>query len=258
MRATSRTVADRAGRMPYAVPMAAGLLACALVACAPQVRAASVAGAAGYEYYGGPGGQITRGALLAGVVGLGGAEVLVAGVRYDDNLVGKGVNATVGLGVPASPAVKLRAQGSRFIGDESYQAWRIKAGPELDLPRGQSVQLWYVHYQDRQDVTSDGAILEAALPLSDRLTGKLNASYATAPQDLRVLQGAVGLGWTVVPHLELSGEIGLAQNGSAVYGEPFRGPGLPLLGGGRSSETGPQQTVNQTGSTALLGVRVMF
>ena len=244
--------------MPYAAPMAAGLLACALAACAPQVRAASVVGAAGYEYYGGPGGQITRGALLAGVVSLGGTELVVAGVRYDDNLVGKGVNATAGLGVPAGPAVKLRVQGSRFVGDGSYQAWRVKAGPEFELPRGQSVQLWYMHYQDNHQVKSDGAILEAAIPLADRLTGKLNASYATAPQDLRVLQGAVGLAWTVVPHLELSGEIGLAQNGSAVYGEPFRGPGLPLLGGGQSSETGTQQTVNQTGTTALFGVRVMF
>ncbi|MBI5710509.1 MAG: hypothetical protein HZC42_09430 [Candidatus Eisenbacteria bacterium] len=244
--------------MPYAVPMAAGLLACALAAGAPQVCAAPVAGVAGYEYFTGAGGQITRGVLAAGVLGLGGAELLAAGVRYDDNLVGRGVSLTGGLGVPLLPAVTLRTQGSRFVGDGSYRAWRVKAGPQFSLPVGSSLQLWYMRYEDNQDVRSDGAIVEGAVPLAGRLTAKLSASYATAPQDLKVVQGAVGLGWTVVPHLELSGEVGLAQNGSVVYGEPFRGPGLPLLGGGNSSTARTQETVNQMEATTLLGVRVTF
>ncbi|HEY3215525.1 MAG TPA: hypothetical protein VGK93_03435 [Candidatus Eisenbacteria bacterium] len=217
--------------------------------------AASFAGAVGYESYEGAG-QVTRAALGVGVVKLEqGAEASLAVVRYDDNSVGPGSSLTLALGLPLETPLTLRSQGSRFFGDQSYRAWRAKVGPQWSFSGGASVWLAYAHFEDNQEFHLDGGALESATPLTTRLTAKLNASYAIGSQDLTSLQGSVGLGWVVVPHLELSGEVGLAQNGASVAAS-FATPLLPILGDPEpSSRRAPE---DQVSSTALLGLRVFF
>ncbi len=253
-RARAREVSNR---LSPATGVVASLALMAAPTFATSVQAASVAGVAGYEYYDGPGSQLTRGALGAVVVELSGVETSLGGVRYDDSFSGQGVSVTGGLGVPLRSEVMFRAQGTRFVGDEIYRAWRAKVGPQLNMPGGQTMLLWYSHYEDNQDFASDGAILESEIPLRDKLTAKLNGAYATAGQGVRSFQGAVGLGWRMVPHVELSGEVGLARNGFAAAGAGPSVPGfsLPILdGGGPSAQrTGPASEVSPT---VLLGMRV--
>ncbi len=252
--------------MGEAAPVGAGaeirhgsgvFMACVVLALArpATAEATSFAGAAGYEHYEGAG-QLTRAMLGVGVMKLDqGTEISLAGVRYDDNLAGPGVSVTATLGIALETPLTLRAQGSRFLGDPSYRAWRAKIGPQWSLPAGSSVWLAYARFEDNQEFRSDGAILESATPLAHRVTGKLNASYATAPMGLRSLQVSAGLGWVLVPHLELSGEVGLAQNG-VFAASPLPAPTLPILGGPGPSPRGTPE--NEVSSTALFGVRVLF
>jgi hypothetical protein len=155
--------------------------------------------------------------------------------------------------------VSLRINGTRFIGDGSFRAWRAKVGPQLGLPGGRSVTLSYTHFRDDQGTRSNGAVAEGITPLLPRFTGKASASYATAPQGPPAVQGSLGLGWRLLRNLELSCEVGLARNGAGAAGQPFpsRGTldGLPLIGGGSSPPSAPESS-REVDATLLLGMRV--
>jgi hypothetical protein len=221
--------------------------------------AAPLAALGGYDHYAGPFGQQTDGVLGAVVMGAAGADLTLAGVRYDDTTIGPGTSVTGGVGVPLAAVAMLRVTGTRFINDDSFRAWRAKVGPQFNLPRGRSVSLSYAHYQDNLAAHSNGVIAEAATPLVARLTGKATTSYATTPQGPSALQGSVGLGWSPVRRFELSGEVGVARNAAGAAGQPFpaRGPldGLPLIGGGPGG--GPPQDSEKVEGTVLIGVRVI-
>jgi hypothetical protein len=241
------------------IPALAALLLWTLAAI--PARAATWGAVAGAEYYDGPGTLTTRGALLGGVLGLRGVELTAVGVRYDDSVVGKGVSATGGLAVPLGEALAVRAQGTRFLGDGDYRAWRAKVGPQFTLPGQGALMLWYVRYQDNQSQTSDAAALEGAVPVTDRWTAKLDASYGSASQGLSGGQAALGASWIAFPHLELTGEVGLAQQNAVLVGGPQGGPGrLPILGalGPGNSGSGSQTEQPSLSTTVLLGVRVVF
>ncbi|MBI5710507.1 MAG: hypothetical protein HZC42_09420 [Candidatus Eisenbacteria bacterium] len=84
----------------------ASCLALAALAVPPAAHDAPVAGVAGYEYSTGAGGQITRGVLAAGVLGLGGE------VKADGRVaVIHGAGAKAGLGVGAGAGLGLQAGG---------------------------------------------------------------------------------------------------------------------------------------------------
>lgn len=232
----------------------------ALLGAVGAATAAPLTAVGGFDHYAGALGQSTNAIVGAVVVGAGGGDLMLAGVRYDDNFAGRGVSVTGGLGVPVAPMMKLRVNGTRIIGDESFRAWRAKVGPQFALPRGQSVTLSYAHYQDHLGARSNGAVAEATTPLVPSLTGRASASYATAPQGPPALQGSLGLGWSVVRNLELSGEIGLARNSSGAAGQPSPGGGplggLPLLGGGNNGGSSDPARAREVDTTVLLGLRV--
>jgi hypothetical protein len=100
--------------------------------------------------------------------------------------------------------------------------------------------------------------LESATVLSSRLTGRLSGSYAATSLGLDSSQGAAGLSWVAVPHLELSGELGVARNGglasSANAGPPPLIP--PLLGPGGGGTTSGAS--NEASPTYQLAVRLLF
>ena len=230
------------------------LLLLILTAVASVAHAWPVSAAGGYDYYDGVDGQITRGVVAAVGASFAGTQASLAGVRYDDSDAGKGTSITAGMGVPAGLLITLRAQATRFVGDGSHRAWRAKVGPQVGLPGGRTVSIMYSHYEDNQETTSNGAILETEIPLVEGLTARANASYATA-QGVRGTQGAVGLGWKLAPHLELSGEVGVAQSGLTAASSP--GPSrrlqLPLIGGGGSQQSSTQTSFSPT---TLIGFRL--
>ena len=85
------------------------------------------------------------------------------------------------------------------------------------------------------------------------------ASYATDPGGSPSTQGSIGLGWTPVHSLELSGEVGIARNGALAMAPlpHHKALDLPLIGGG--SGQGSRSTGETTYEpTILLGVRALF
>ena len=250
------TVIQRsAGRL--AGPCVAGLLA--LAAGLRPALAAPVAAVGGFDHYAGPLGQTTDGAVAAVALDLGRGDLTLAGVGFDDSFIGRGYSVTGGVGASLAPLVTLRLAGTRYLAESSFRAWRAKVGPQLALPGGRSLTLSYTHYRDGTGVRSDGAMIEAATPLTASLTGKGSASYATAPLGPAALQGSLGVAWALARHLELSCEAGLARNAAGASGQPFQSPGpldgLPLIGGGQDPGPAPEVTRRVDG-TLLLGVRV--
>jgi hypothetical protein len=236
--------------------MAVALLLAALAA--RTAAASSLVGGGGLDYYQGPGGEFTRSAL--GIVGASaaGGSASLALMRYADNLTGDGTGFTGSVGAPLSPSTTLRGWASRFVGDDSLRAWRLKAGPIFQLAAGGTVGVYYTHAEDNQGGRSDGGSAELSLPFASRFTGRAGAAFATAPGGLRAGQGSLGLGFTPVHGLELTGDVGLARNGTLTTSPgPSRGPLLGLLGGGGG---GAPRTRSDARVDPLLqlGIRVLL
>ena len=251
---THRRVADRHRVRLATLVLTACLLS--LLTCTSQAGPLTVGG--GYDYYSGPADQTTRSAIgVVGVaLGLAGSASLI-GMRYDDTHAGEGWGLTAGVGVPVLPELILRAFGTRFEGDESFRAWRLKVGPQLGLPAGQSLSAYYSHYDEEGGAKSDGISAELAMPLVERLTGRATASYATS-EGLGSGQGSIGLSWTPLHALELSGDVGLASGGaSATQPFPSRRARLPLIGGDPPPSESPSSE-STTETTVLAGIRVWF
>jgi hypothetical protein len=226
------------------------------------VEAGPITAVGGFDHYAGAAGQTTNGVLGAAVLGAGGGDLTLAGVRFDDSEAGQGYSLIGGLGLPVAPLLMLRVTGTRFIGEQDLRAWRAKVGPQFSLPGGRTLTISYSHYRNHLGARSNAGIAEATTPLVASLSGRAGASYARAPQGAPVLQGSAGLGWTVAPHLELTGEAGLVSSeaGAAAPGSPGGGPlgGLPLLGGGGSGTGSTTETTRSTYGTLSLGVRVTW
>jgi len=223
------------------------------------VGAAPMTAVGGFDHYAGAAGQTTNGVLGAVVLGAAGGDVTVAAVRFDDSDAGQGFSVTGGIGVPVAPALMLRVAGTRFVGEQDLRAWRAKVGPQFALPGGRTVTLSYSHYRNHLGARSNAGIAEATSPLVPRLSGRAAASFAGAPQGAPVLQGSVGLGWTMVPHVDLTGEAGFvnSEGGAGAPGSPGGGllGGLPLVGGGSGGSSDAERL---TYGTLSLGVRVTW
>jgi hypothetical protein len=234
-------------------------LVAALAILPASAPAAPVTAIGGYDHYAGPFGQRTDGVLGGLVVGAGGGDVTLAGVRFDDTAIGTGFNVTGGVGVPLAPVATLRVAGTRFVGDETFRAWRAKVGPQFNLPGDRTVTVSYAHYQDNLASRSHGAIAEATTPLVPHLGGKASASYASTASGPAALQGSVGVSWSPVTRFELSGEVGMSRNAAGTAGQPFPNPGLldglPIVGGGPGG-SGNTEASSKVEGTVLLGVRV--
>jgi hypothetical protein len=215
---------------------------------------------AGYEYYTGPDHQLTRtvaGELEARL--LGGGASLVLG-RFDDEGAGVGLKVGGGLGVPLAPRTQLKLGVERSLGDSSYRAWEFKAGPAINLLRGQTLTLTYVHSQDNEDAASNGAGAELEVPLIvDHLSASGSVSYARVKQ-LGGVEGMAGLSASPVDHLEIEAEVGYTQTGIGLQGL-FPGRHVIHRGqkkAGRTSTTGTSSPVETPGAIAQLAVRVSF
>jgi hypothetical protein len=237
-----RAISRQSLRARYA---ALTLCACIVVASAGAVGAAPYQVGGGFDYYSGPADQITRTTIAIGSMGFGHAgSATMAALRYDDSQAGTGAALVAGMGLPMAPLSTFQLWGYRYIGDETFRGWRLKAGPQIGMPGGSTLGLFFSHYEDNSDVHSNGGIGELNVPLVDRLTGSASVSFASAPGDLRSTELGLGLSWQAARSLELSGEVGLAQNGALTSA---------LLPSGTSSSL-----ESITESTYQVGVRVMF
>jgi hypothetical protein len=173
--------------------------------------------------------------------------------------VGRGLGFSSGVGVPLESGVLLRLSATRFLGDETYRAWRYKAGPELRFP-GSKLGLFFSHYEDNQALVTNGGSAEWSVPLSPRLGGRALLGYAAAAGGPDGGQASLGLDWEAIRHLQFTGEAGMARNGSLVTqgASPARAPALPLLGGGGSPDPETSSWKSEVSPVALVGVRLMF
>ncbi len=215
------------------------------MASAGTVGAATRQLGGGYDYYSGPAHQITRAAMAIGSVGFGhGGNAMLAALRYGDSQAGEGAGLVAGVGLPMSPLSMLQLWGYRYIGDDTFRGWRVKAGPQFGMPRGSTLGLYFSHFEANSDAHSNGGIGELNVPVVARLTGRASVAFASAPNDLNSTEFGLGLSWLAARSLELSGDVGLAHNGALTSAL------LP------SESSGGVESITE--STYQLGVRVMF
>ena len=227
------------------------------VLAATTANAGPIAAGGGYSYFSGPDGQHTRNAMAIVAAALGPSRCSLTGVRYDDATVGKGTGVVAALAVPLAASTHLRMWGSRYIGDDTFRAWRVKAGPEAKLPAGGTIGVFLMHGEDNASDRTNTAMAELGIPLRPGLAGRATASYAMAAGNANSATGSIGFGWTLLEKLEVSGDVGLADNG-ALGAAPVPGPHhlLALVGGGGAPSSSMPAT--SFGATVELGVKLLF
>ena len=222
-----------------------------------SVIAAPLSGGAGIDYSSAPNGQTTKDALGFLTLALGRCDGTAVGARYEDTLVGNGLSGTLNLGLPVAKMVFVRAMGSRFLGDETYRAWRLKAGPQVVLPTGQTVSLSYVRFEDNAAWISNSVVGELTIPRGESLSVKAGATYGSLPDGLTNFQGSVGLNWVAAKHLLLMSELGAGENVTTIS-TSTGGVGIGRGGSGvRGRRSGGSSTQNQFAATASFGLRVL-
>jgi hypothetical protein len=168
---------------------------------------------AGYEYYAGPDHQLTRTASGEVEGKILGATASILGGRVDDAGAGVGFDVGAGLGLAIAPRTQFKLEAEHARVDSGYVAWTLKAGPAFELPRGQALSLKYVRIADNESAVTNGATAELESPLiPNRLSGTGTLSY-TKLQDLSGVEGAAGLSWTPVDHVEIEGDAGYTETG---------------------------------------------
>jgi len=225
-----------------------GLLLLGLVPSAGH--AASLSAVGGFDYYQGPV-SLTRGVVAAVGMDVSNASLAVGGVRYDDQQTGTGTSGIATGALRLHPVVALSAQVTRFMGDEGFRAWRIKLGPQLSLA-GSRTLLAYLRDQEDAGAVTQSGVIESEFPLLARWKGHASGSYATAGPGLHGMQGAVGLGWSPLPRLELTGEMGMAQQTAVTSNGPGPRSLLPFLPGQNPEST----SATDFSPTALVSIRI--
>jgi len=233
-------------------------MAISLLAVAPPASSSpSLAGGGGLDWYEGPGGQTTRAVLAIAGAELGGGSTSLTLMRYEDDVSGDGVGFVGSVQAPLATDRSLCGWASHFVGDGSLRAWRVKVGPLAELPSGGTAGVFYTHAEDNAGGRSDAGAAELSLPLVSRLTGRVAAAYGTAPGGMRSALGSMGLGWSPVHGLELTGDVGVARNGALTMSPASpQGPLTRLLGfggnGGGNAQEARVDPVLQFGLRVLL------
>ena len=241
--------------------LSAAIAACVLLA--PHAGlASSLAGAAGVESFRGPLGGGSRALLGIGVADFGKADVLVQGVRFDDDVIGTGWSVTSGGGVALAGPLRARVRATRTVGDGTFRSWSWRAGPELRFGQSASVAAYYESYEAGDSARTRGLAGEALVAMAPKLTGRATSGWARdAAGATRIVQATLGGIWHAMPHLDLSADAGWASlQDSSTQSFPVGGAGggLPLLGGGDPGSASRTDVVRQGSATLLLGARVVF
>ena len=238
------------------------LTTCVVWACCalatPAATAAPIVAGGGFDYLEGAGGQRTRSALAILGAPLGtNVNATLAGIRYDDAIVGPGSGVLAGLALGVTSDARLRMWGTQYFGDEDFRAWRVKAGPEATLPTGGTFGVFYAHDENNLGDVTNAGIAELGLPLVASVTGRASGSYAASRAGTASIFGSLGLGWAPVRNIEITGDIGRATNG--IFGNST-GPrnGLPILGGGEAPSNSESSSEIPAGTVLQCGIRLLF
>lgn len=240
----------------------AGIMAIAIAAHPRDSRAGG--GGLGIDYMSGPGDQNTQDALGYISAPLGNGDVTLIGARYDNSEIGAGTLGSVGVGIPAPGSTLFRVLGARTIGDQSYRAWRLQAGPEFSVGGGRTLGIFYVHVEDNLASLSNGVMTELDFPISPVLVGGLGAAFASNEGDRTSAQGSATVTWAPVERVQVLGEMSVGQNivGFSQSRSPSQGGvlgRLPIVGQGPSQgQAGAVKTEYGAQATALLGIRFLF
>lgn len=215
--------------------------------------------------------SVAHGASVASVYGYGSftagrTSVALGGLHYDDgSLTASG--PLVAAVAPIASALSVRAWWTQYLGAGGFRAWRLRGGPEWTLPRQATLGAFFAYLENDRDGVQRSGSVEVGVPLNAHWTGKLDTGVARLPGAITAVQGALGVAWSPLANLELSGEAGLARHGAFLgtasgTGGSGGGPSLlPLgLGGngggnGRGRSSTPTMT-NDVEPTLSLGLRI--
>jgi len=242
--------------------LALGLvLAGAVFLAARPVAAGTMSGGAGLDYQTGPETQSYRSVLLFGSVELASGDLTVAAVRFGDSGVGPGVSGFANAGLRVTSAARIRVIGLRTIGDGAYRAWRLRAGPEVELTSEVSLGAYYLHAHDNSPGNFDAGGVELSVPISRDVSGQVGSSYGKWDGGATTAQGTLAGTWRTSPRVQLLCEVDVGRNViSTSSAAPSSGGilgGLPIgLGNGGSGTE--SRTENRITATSQLGVRFSF
>ena len=237
-----------------------------LLAGRPRVACASTLGAgAGTDWS-----SVAHGASVASVYGYGSftagrSSVALGGLHYDDGTI-TASGPLVAAVAPIASALSMRAWWTQYRGADDFRAWRLRGGPEWTLPRNATLGAFFAYLEnDRGGVQRSGS-LELGVPWNAHWTGKLDAGAARIPGAITAVQGSLGVAWSPLTNLELSGEAGVASHGAFLAASAAGGSGggpslLPLGLGGNGGGNGPRRsstptTTNDVEPTLSLGLRI--
>ena len=211
-------------------------------------------------------GQVTKGVVGAGVLAFqNGGFVSAAGTRYDDNLIGDGVSVTAGVGAPIRSGILARVFGTRWMGENEFRAWRVKAGPFFQWTGGTYVGLSFVRHEQDGGARATGGTVEASVPVAARWRALASGSAASLGDGRESASGSAGVAWQAATRLEVQAEAGIARNGALSSTASSTGggggplSGLPILGHGQgqAAESGTIEEGKVSG-TINVGLRVLF
>jgi len=219
----------------------------------PAVAGGPLSGGVGVDYQAGANAQSYRGALLFGSVEGSSGDLTLAAIRYDDSRTGTGTAAFGNAGVKVAPTLRLRVIGLRAFGEDSFDASRLRAGPELSLPSRATLGAYYLHVHDSSPANLDAGGAEVRVPLSPKFSYQVGAVVGRWNSGASTAQGILGGTLRAGSRLLLLGEVDVGRNATTSSGGGMLG-GLPRpgpLGGGSTSQT-------DITSTAQLGLRFLF
>jgi hypothetical protein len=110
-----------------------------------------------------------------------------------------------------------------------------------------------VHDTSNLAADTESGAGELAIPVVHDWTAKLTAAYGRS-EETDGYVAALGAAWSAIPHLELSGDVGVARNPPSTTPAPSRGLLSPVLGNPQSQEAAP----NPVSATSTLTLRVTF
>ena len=251
---------------------AARALAIFVIALVPAVSAQASPDGSGLfgADYSTLGGHVTKGALGAAVFAFeDGGFLTAAGSRYSDDVTGDGVSLTAGAGAPLRGVFLGRVFGTRWLGDDDFRAWALKAGPFAQWGEGVSLGLSFVRQDEGNGATATGGMVEVSVPIATRWRALASGSAASLGRGGESVSGSAGLQWQAGSRLQVQAEGGVARNGvlggtgatstAAGGGRGLLG-GLPLIGRGQGSASeAPQEEADQgLSGTFTMGIRVLF
>lgn len=227
------------------------------------VAAGTMSGGAGVDYQTGPEAQSYRSALLFGSAELAEGDFTVAAVRFGDSTIGPGISGFANAGLRVTPATRLRVIGLRTIGDAAYRAWRLRAGPELNLTSEATVGAYYLRVRDNSPSDFDAGGVELSVPIARGVSGQVGSSYGKWEGGATTAQGMLAGTWRAASRLQLLCEVDVGRNVITTSSTaPSSGGilgGLPITNGlGNGGSGRKSRTENRVSATSQLGVRFLF